>query len=80
MLMLAQVSIVSICDLAKIIAKVVGYEGAISFDASKPDGAPRKLTDVSRLRSLGWEYKISLYEGLTSTYKWFLDNQTALRK
>lgn len=69
----------TIKELAETIAKVVGYQGIISFDVTKPDGTPRKLLDVSRLSSLGWEYKITLEDGLKSTYKWFLENQNIFR-
>ncbi|MDC3106339.1 GDP-L-fucose synthase [Gammaproteobacteria bacterium] len=69
----------SIRELVETIAKVVGYKGKISFDISKPDGTPRKLLDVSRLRSLGWEYKVSLEDGLTRSYEWFVSNQNNLR-
>jgi GDP-L-fucose synthase len=70
---------VTIAELAGIIAKVVGFEGDIEFDGSKPDGAPRKLMDVGRLRSLGWEYSLELEKGIYETYVWFLDNQEKLR-
>ncbi|WP_426370158.1 GDP-L-fucose synthase [Pseudocolwellia sp. HL-MZ7] len=70
----------TIRELVETVAKVTGYEGSISFDATKPDGAPRKLMDVSRLKDLGWEYSISLEEGLTHSYQWFLDNQDNFRK
>ena len=65
----------SIRELVETIARVVGYGGAISFDTSKPDGTPRKLMDVSRLNSLGWQHKVSLEEGLALSYNWFLENQ-----
>ena len=70
----------TIRELVETVAKVVGYDGTISFDATKPDGAPRKLMDVSRLKSLGWTYSTSLEEGLTNTYQWFLANQDNFRK
>ncbi|WP_342806487.1 GDP-L-fucose synthase [Alteromonas sp. M12] len=70
----------TIRELVETVAKVTGYEGDISFDASKPDGAPRKLMNVSRLKDLGWQYSISLEEGLASTYEWFLANQDSFRK
>ena len=70
----------SIRELVETVSKVVDFKGNIVFDTTKPDGSPRKLMDVSRLKSLGWEYKISLEEGLADTYKWFLDNQETLRK
>ncbi|MGY1774402.1 GDP-L-fucose synthase family protein [Geodermatophilus sp. SYSU D00804] len=62
---------ISIRDLAGLVADIVGYEGELHFDSSKPDGTPRKLLDVSRIKSLGWEPRISLREGLTSTYAWY---------
>ena len=64
----------SIRELVEAIASVVKYKGQISFDTSKPDGAPRKLMDVSRLKSLGWQYQVPLEEGLGRSYKWFLSN------
>lgn len=70
----------TIRELVETVAKVVGYKGAIAFDATKPDGAPRKLMDVSRLKGLGWQYKTSLEQGLTETYEWFLANQDNFRK
>lgn len=70
----------TIRELAETVANVVGFKGTIEFDSSKPDGTPRKLMDVSRLKDLGWEYKISLKEGLAETYQWFLANQDSFRK
>jgi GDP-L-fucose synthase len=70
---------VPIRELAKTVRAVVGYEGGIRFDASKPDGTPRKLLDVSRLRALGWTATIDLSTGLRGTYDWFLHNQEAVR-
>jgi GDP-L-fucose synthase len=61
----------TILELARMIARVVGFTGQIATDRSKPDGTPRKLLDTSKLRSLGWQPKIGLEEGLTSTYRWF---------
>lgn len=69
----------SIRELVETVAKVVGYEGRIEFDASKPDGAPRKLMNVSRLKQLGWQASISLEQGLQNTYQWFLENQHNFR-
>jgi GDP-L-fucose synthase len=69
----------TIAELALTIADVVGFEGDVTFDTTKPDGAPRKLMNVSRLESMGWEAGISLKEGLASTYSWFLANPTDLR-
>jgi nucleoside-diphosphate-sugar epimerase len=70
---------VSIAELAQIIAEVTGYQGAIKFDTSKPNGAPRKLLDVSRLANMGWVSKIDLKDGIKLTYDWFVENQSALR-
>jgi GDP-L-fucose synthase len=64
----------TIADLAQMIATEVGYRGKILFDASKPDGTPRKLLDVSRLHAMGWHHRISLADGIRSTYDWFLNN------
>ena len=70
----------TIRELVETVAKVVGYQGEIVFDISKPDGAPRKLMNVERLKSLGWKYTISLEQGLANSYQWFLDNQDSFRK
>ena len=69
----------TIRELAATMARVTGFQGRIVFDASKPDGTPRKLLDVSRLNALGWEASLSLEDGLTDTYRWFLESQDALR-
>jgi GDP-L-fucose synthase len=69
----------SIRELAGMIAAVTGFHGTIAFDRSKPDGAPRKLLDVSRLRALGWQASIDLETGLRETYRWFLENQGRIR-
>lgn len=63
---------ITIADAARRIADVVGFKGALDFDASKPDGTPRKLLDVSLLHRLGWKHHIGFTEGLTTTYRWFL--------
>ena len=70
----------SIRDLAGSIARAVGYEGDIQFDATKPEGTPRKLMNNERLRSLGWEDFVPLDQGLQKTYAWFLENTEQLRK
>ena len=62
----------TIRELAETIKKVVGFEGVLSFDASKPDGAPRKLMNVERLKNLGWQASITLEDGLRQTYEWYL--------
>ena len=61
-------------ELAEIIQKVTGHQGEIIWDASKPDGTPRKLMDVSKMKAIGWEYSTELYEGIEKTYQWFLEN------
>jgi GDP-L-fucose synthase len=66
---------VAIRDLAGLIAEVIGWAGSFVFDASMPDGAPRKLLDVSRLSKLGWASAIGLRQGIEDTYRWFLENQ-----
>ena len=63
---------ITITELAKLVKQTVGFEGDIIMDASKPDGTMRKLTDISRIKALGWEPKITLEQGLQETYQWFL--------
>ncbi|PSU34116.1 GDP-L-fucose synthase [Photobacterium phosphoreum] len=70
----------TIREMAETMAKVVGFKGNVAFDSTKPDGTPRKLMDVSRLADLGWRYSVSLEDGLTQTYQWFLANQNNFRK
>lgn len=69
----------TIRELVETVAKVVGFDGDIMFDTSKPDGAPRKLMNVNRLKSLGWSYSVSLEDGLSSAYQWFINNQDKVR-
>jgi len=69
----------SIRDLAEVMREVVGFDGELAFDDSKPDGAPQKLLDVTRLGSLGWQASIGLRDGLRETYDWFLQHQSQLR-
>ncbi|HKI52000.1 MAG TPA: GDP-L-fucose synthase [Geothermobacteraceae bacterium] len=71
---------VTIRELAETVREVVGYQGRLEFDPTKPDGTPRKLQDVSRMKALGWEAKIMLREGIERTYAWFLENQESFRK
>ncbi len=71
---------VTIAELARLVGEVVGYSGMIVFDATKPDGTPRKLLDVSRLDALGWRAKVSLRDGIVSTYQWYLANQGRFRR
>jgi len=70
---------VSIADLAKTIVEVVGYEGELVFDTTKPDGTPRKLLDNSRIEQLGWTPKTTLRDGLATTYEWFIANEDTFR-
>jgi GDP-L-fucose synthase len=65
----------SIRDLANLVKSVVGFQGDIEWDSTKPDGTPRKLLDVSRITALGWASKISLEDGVRSTYQWFKESQ-----
>jgi GDP-L-fucose synthase len=69
----------TIRELVETVAKVVGFTGEVKFDASKPDGAPRKLMNVDRLKSLGWVYSVSLEDGLALAYEWFVNNQDKFR-
>jgi GDP-L-fucose synthase len=64
-------------EIAEMVAEVVGFEGTIEFDTTKPDGTPRKLLDVSRIRQLGWEPRIGLREGLAETYRWYREQVDA---
>ena len=67
---------VTIKEFAETVKDVVGYEGTITWDSTKPDGMLRKLLDVSKLHSLGWKHTIDLREGIEKTYKWYLENKT----
>ena len=64
---------ISIAELAELVRKIVGYEGEIEFDTSKPDGTPRKLLDTSRLTDLGWQPSITLEDGIATTYQWYCE-------
>ncbi|MCI7781853.1 MAG: GDP-L-fucose synthase, partial [Parabacteroides sp.] len=64
----------TIAELAALIKRAVGYEGTIRFDASKPDGTMRKLTDVSKLHALGWHHQIEIEEGVARLYQWYLQH------
>ena len=66
---------ISINDLAKLIATVVGYQGKIIFNANRPNGTPRKVLDSNKIRNLGWYPQVSIVNGIASTYDWFLSNQ-----
>lgn len=71
---------ISIKELAETIQQIVGHKGAIIWDSTKPDGTPRKLLDVSKMSEEGWQSEIALKEGITKTYKWFLEHQSDYRK
>jgi GDP-L-fucose synthase len=70
---------VTIAEMATLVKEVVGFQGELRFDSTKPDGTPRKLMDVSRLQRLGWQAKIDLKTGLTDAYQWFLAHQDDFR-
>ncbi len=70
---------IAIRELAEVIAEVVGWRGKLTFDASKPDGTPRKLLDISRLTALGWHASTPLREGIKVTYEWFQASHSSFR-
>ena len=70
---------ISISDLAKLIAEIVGFDGSINHDLSQPDGTPRKMLDSSRLHALGWKPRWELREGIADAYEWFIQNPANLR-
>lgn len=67
-------------DLAEQIKKIVNFAGKIDWDETKPDGTPRKLLDVTKIKKLGWVAKTSLSAGIKQTYQWFLENENSIRK
>ena len=70
---------VTIAELAAMVAATIGYQGEIVFDPSKPDGTPRKVLCVKRVKELGWTAEIGLQQGLASTYAWYLNHASDLR-
>jgi GDP-L-fucose synthase len=70
---------VTIADLASLVREIVGFEGELVFDRTKPDGTPRKLLDVSKMSALGWQPRITLADGIRNTYRWFLEHGAAAR-
>jgi nucleoside-diphosphate-sugar epimerase len=70
---------ITIVELAQLVAKIVGFEGRITTDSSRPDGTMRKLMDVSRLKDMGWVPSISIEKGVEETYRWFLENIETVR-
>jgi GDP-L-fucose synthase len=71
---------ITIKELATLVQDIIGYKGEILWDTSKPDGTPRKLMDISKLKKQGWTSKITLSEGILKTYKWFIKNEQNIRK
>lgn len=71
---------ITIKELANTIQKITGHQGEIKWDTSKPDGTPRKLMDVSRMKESGWSYSIELEDGIRSTYEWFLENEEEIKE
>ena len=70
---------ITVRELAETVARIVGYEGDLAWDESKPDGTPRKLLDVSKLTDLGWKAEISFEDGVRSTYEWFVEQHETAR-
>lgn len=70
----------TIKHLAETIQKITGHQGEIIWDATKPDGTPRKLMDVTKMHDLGWKHKVELHEGIQKTYNWFLENSEAFKQ
>jgi GDP-L-fucose synthase len=70
---------VTIRELAETIQQVVGFQGQIIWDSDKPDGSPRKLMDIRKLKSMGWKPRIGLIDGLANTYKWFIEHQSEFK-
>ena len=66
---------ISIRELAELICDIVGFQGELAWDTTKPDGTPRKLLDVSKIHALGWQHQIGLREGIARTYEWFVENE-----
>lgn len=67
---------ISICDLALLMKLVVGYDGEVEFDATRPDGTPRKVMDNSKLRALGWQPTLTIEAGLKKMYAWFVESHS----
>jgi len=71
---------ITIKELAQVIQKIIGHKGKIHWDTSKPDGTPRKLMDVTRMKEAGWTYHIELEGGIRATYEWFLENVDEIKE
>lgn len=70
---------ITITELGELIAKIVGYRGSVRFDRSKPDGAPRKQLDITRIKTLGWRPRVSLEDGIRATYEWYMAHEVSSR-
>ena len=66
--------------MAETIQRVIGHQGEIIWDTSKPDGTPRKLMDVSKMKAMGWQYSTELEDGVKNTYQWFLENIDSIKE
>ena len=71
---------ISIKQLAETIQKVIGHQGEIIWDAEKPDGTPRKLMDVSKMKAMGWQYSTELEDGIKKTYQWYVENKDSIKE
>jgi GDP-L-fucose synthase len=71
---------ITIKELAEIIQKIIGHQGKIIWDVTKPDGTPRKLMDVSKMEAMGWTYSTELENGIQKTYRWFLENIESVKE
>ena len=71
---------ISIKELALLIKKIVNYDGEIRWDTNKPDGTPKKLLNTSKINQKGWNFEISLEEGIKNTYSWFIENKNNLKQ
>ena len=71
---------ITIKELAETIQKETGHQGNILWDASKPDGTPRKLMDVSKMKEMGWKYTTELEGGIKKTYQWYLENRDSIKE
>jgi GDP-L-fucose synthase len=71
---------ITIKELAETIQKIIGHQGKIIWDVTKPDGTPRKLMDVSKMEAMGWTYSTELENGIQKTYDWFLENIDSIKK
>ena len=71
---------ITIKELAEIIQKITEHKGKINWDTNMPDGTPRKLMDISKMKEIGWKYSTELEDGIKKTYQWFLENKNTLKQ